>query len=726
MITVHLILNSHIDPVWLWPWQAGLDAVLNTCLSACDLIERHPDVTFTAGEAWKYSQIERIDPILFARIRRLVWAGRWCLVGGWWVQPDCNLPSGFGLRMQAELGMEYFQSRFGQRPRIGYNVDSFGHAASLPRILHEAGQDSYVMMRPQEAEMDLPARLFRWRGEPSGPEVVVFRIANGYTEATELSLEHVQASLTQLPPGVKHTMCFVGVGDHGGGPSERAIRWCREHELLGGDARLIFSSPERFFAAIRSHVSRLPLVCGELQHHAVGCYSVMRAIKCAVRRAEHRLEQARIVLEESDVPRRGAGAEPHTRLREAWKDVCFTHFHDTLAGSCVLSSYPQMLDLAGRATATADELIHTQLRRMIGRHGARHNEQQVILHNASDRPYNGYISYEPWLEKRQPWPKHWRVVDGRGRPVPYQLTPPEAAISDCLMTRLLLPARLRARQTTTYRIVTTAQADARRGEVRSASRCVEAPAWSRSNRIGNGRGTGMRTDLQWNWNRLRPAPLELHLIEDPSDTWSHELRSYAELPVDVAHWSEGRTGQCRGPLAASIVWDGHIGQRTLLRLQGMLYAGDPFVHLQLEVDWRERHRVLKMVVKAPFSIRRRMDGIPGGRLARKLDGVERPVRDFLLLEGTPGALGVVAPGVFAADATADRLRLTLLRSPLMAHHVPCQPDARPDAPVADRGTHCFGMQIVVGTTVPSSDLEDRAMAMHRPPILIESTAGMSR
>src|SRR3954464_273247 len=111
-ITIHIILQAHLDPIWLWPWQAGLDALLATCRSACDRLEKHPDVFFTRGEAWAYWQIEQVDPALFERIRKLVAAKRWEIVGGWWIQPDCNIPSGVGLTRQIELGKAYFLDRF--------------------------------------------------------------------------------------------------------------------------------------------------------------------------------------------------------------------------------------------------------------------------------------------------------------------------------------------------------------------------------------------------------------------------------------------------------------------------------------------------------------------------------------------------------------------------------------------------------------------------------------
>ena len=86
--TVHIIANAHLDPVWLW--QAGLDEALPTGYAMCNLLDDYPDAIFTAGEAWRYAQIEQVDPGLFERIRRYVPSGQWALVGGWWIQPDCT------------------------------------------------------------------------------------------------------------------------------------------------------------------------------------------------------------------------------------------------------------------------------------------------------------------------------------------------------------------------------------------------------------------------------------------------------------------------------------------------------------------------------------------------------------------------------------------------------------------------------------------------------------
>ena len=134
---VHMIGNAHIDPVWLWPWQAGADEALATVASVADRCDEYPEFVFTRGEAWLYQRVERIRPDLFARIRQLIERGQWHITGGQFIQPDLNLPTAAGLHRQITHGQRYFRDRFGIAPTVGYNVDSFGHTASLPDILVE-------------------------------------------------------------------------------------------------------------------------------------------------------------------------------------------------------------------------------------------------------------------------------------------------------------------------------------------------------------------------------------------------------------------------------------------------------------------------------------------------------------------------------------------------------------------------------------------------------------
>ncbi|KPK62312.1 MAG: hypothetical protein AMK73_06285 [Planctomycetes bacterium SM23_32] len=242
MITVHMIGNAHLDPAWLWDTVAGSDAAIATARSACDRLDEYPELIFTCDSSWFHRRVEEADPALFRRIRAFVQSARWQLVGGMVVQSDCNLPSAESMVRQLKFGQAYFRERLGRAATVGYSLDPFGHGAYMPRFLREAGLDSYVFMRPGPQQKELPSGLFRWRS-PDGHEVLAFRIPDSYLTWDVEIAPHVEAALGAVPEGVGHTMCFFGVGDHGGGPTKAQIEWIMEHRDAMPGARLVFSHP---------------------------------------------------------------------------------------------------------------------------------------------------------------------------------------------------------------------------------------------------------------------------------------------------------------------------------------------------------------------------------------------------------------------------------------------------------------------------------------------------
>ncbi len=708
MKTIHLVFNAHIDPIWLWPWQAGLDAVLATCRSACDRLDAHPDLVFTRGDAWSYEQVEQVDPALFERIRRHILASRWAIVGGWWIQPDCNLPSDFALRKQIQIGRDYLQARFGQFPRVAYNVDSFGHSAGLPALMREAGQDCYVMMRPQEHEMTLPARLFRWRGFEDGPEVVTFRIARAYTTWSPDAREHIKASLADLPDGIDHTMCFLGLGDHGGGPTEAQIAWLKENWNTFEGAKLEFSSPQRFFDAIRDQVQALPLVTGELQYHAIGCYTVHRPVKLGVRRGEHLLRQAEIALEHDPQPDPAA----RDQIASGWRQVVFHHFHDTLGGTCIPSAYEQVDAQLGYARCLADSILQYSLRRRM-QQLPDDPLQRVVLFNPSDRPFSGYAAVEPWMGWRG-WPATWRLIDEQGNAPPQQKVTHEAVVNG--LTRLVAKLYLEPGQVRVLRVDESGQG----GQAPENHQPVTAGIdW-----IDNGHSITVNAGGRWLrfGDTVLSAP-RLDLVEDLTDTWSHGVDRYPEAPLTAVSWNEPHAAES-GPVMAALVQQGRFGHSWVLA-EYRVYHAEPFVELLLRVHWAEQFKALKLTLALPGRLTRRTDGVLGGALDRALDGSERPLRDWTLLTGAAddNTVAVMSPDVFALDATAQRVRLTLLRSPRMAFHDPCR-RTDPHDRFSDQGEHDFRLRIYAGRGLRPRYLDDQALMLHRPLVVADLTRGM--
>ena len=148
MNKLHLLCNAHLDPVWLWRWNEGLAEAISTFRVAADFCEQYDGFVFNHNEALLYEWVEEHEPQLFARIQKLVKDGKWHIMGGWYIQPDCVMTSGESLLTQIRLGQEYFEEKFGVKPTTAINFDPFGHSRGLVQILKKTGFDGYIFMRP--------------------------------------------------------------------------------------------------------------------------------------------------------------------------------------------------------------------------------------------------------------------------------------------------------------------------------------------------------------------------------------------------------------------------------------------------------------------------------------------------------------------------------------------------------------------------------------------------
>ena len=235
---IHLIGNAHLDPIWLWRWQEGCGEVLQTFRSAVDRLNEYDELVFTCSSASYYRWVEEIDPELFDEIRKLVKRGRWVPVNGWWVQPDCNMPSGESFARQALYSQLYYYEKFGDICKIGYNVDSFGHSGMLPQLLTKGGMRCYVMMRPGMHENpEIPENLFWW-DSPDGSRVLTYRIPESYGVSGKEDIDRKLPDYMQRAENTGHGMMMLfGVGNHGGGPTKGDIEYLMQ---LFGELKRIY------------------------------------------------------------------------------------------------------------------------------------------------------------------------------------------------------------------------------------------------------------------------------------------------------------------------------------------------------------------------------------------------------------------------------------------------------------------------------------------------------
>ncbi|WJH34435.1 hypothetical protein N6H14_32215 [Paenibacillus sp. CC-CFT747] len=225
MRNVHLICNAHLDPAWLWQIEEGAGEALSTFRIAADFCEAYDGFVFNHNEVILYQWIEEYDPALFERIQRLVAEGKWHIMGGWYLQPDCNMPSGESFVRQILTGRRYFQEKFGARPTTAINFDPFGHTRGLVQIMSKAGYDSYIVCRPGDNDCPLPGDEFVWVGY-DGSEVIGHRAYKAYLSGRGKAHLKVEGFLADHPE--KETgMVLWGIGNHGEAPPSSISIICR-------------------------------------------------------------------------------------------------------------------------------------------------------------------------------------------------------------------------------------------------------------------------------------------------------------------------------------------------------------------------------------------------------------------------------------------------------------------------------------------------------------------
>jgi alpha-mannosidase len=726
-LTLHLIGNAHIDPVWLWTWQEGFHEVKATFRSALDRLSEFPDFVFTASSAALYAWIEQSDPAMFAEIQQRVREGRWELAGGWWIEPDCNIPCGESFVRQGLLGQRYFQQKFGRKASVAYNVDSFGHNCGLPQIMLKSGLDSYVFMRPMHDEKTLPADLFWWQS-PDGSRILTFRLPISYGTPGGDQRDHVCACALQAHG---RSMCFYGVGNHGGGPTIQAIQSLLDLQSdPNRPADLLFSGPSAFFALVRPFSDSFPVVPDELQHHASGCYSAHSGIKRWNRQAENRL----LAAEKWSSLASWVSSQPYpSDLNRAWQDVLFNQFHDILAGTSLEIAYDHARDSYGEALSIADRALNLALQSFAWRIRIPHEEsaRPIVVFNPLAFPVTAPIEID--FDR---WDDSARLLDDTGRSLPFQ-----GADSPTTpwRRRLCFLADLPALGYRTYRITsasrfgdwtptnTSAPASpppAALDSFESNTTILENPIL----RLELDPQTGCIASL---YDKIRQvqvfsAPAARPLVyHDDSDTWSHGVLRFDRLSGEFK--LTGLTLSESGPVK-SVLRLIYAYESSALVQEFHLYRDLPFVEIRLTVDWRQHNQLLKL--RFPVSVDSPVATFdqPYAVIQRLFSGDEEPCQGWIDVSGSHPrggetyGLSLLNDGKYSVDVQGSDIGLTVLRSPAYAHHLPAQLEPGGFYTYQDQGLQRFTYRLLPHSG-PWQDarLSQSAAELNQPPVALLAT-----
>ncbi|HVX45911.1 MAG TPA: glycoside hydrolase family 38 C-terminal domain-containing protein [Mycobacteriales bacterium] len=689
---LHMIGNAHLDPVWLWQWQEGYQEARATLWSAVERLDEYPDFVFTLDQIVLLDWIRESDPELFARVGERIKDGRMEVVGGWWVEPDCNIPHGESFVRQGLLGQRFLKHHFGVMATVGCNEDPFGHNVMLPQILAKQGMHAYCFLRPGPHERELPSTAFWWES-PDGSRVLAYRIAHEYCGPRGDVSYHVEKALNQTSPDVEDAMVFYGVGNHGGGPTRENMDSIKRLNELGTFGRLEPSTPSRYFAQLLAERGdEIPVWRNDLQLHAVGCYSAHSGIKRWNRQAEQEL----LAAERFAVIARNSAqlAYPAESLTHAWKQVLFNQFHDILPGSAIEAAYDDARDQIGEAKSVAGRVINLSLQSIA---------RQVAIPLAPETQPVLAFNPHPWpvttdIETELAFPGgEVHVTDDSGTVVPSQPTRPRATVSDTTRRRVVSRTTLPALG---YRLLT----------IRSGAEPVPSELQAEDNRLENSL-VRLRIDPRTGWlSEFLDKRTGVDLVqgisrphtvvsEDASDTWGHRVLSY------VAKGRPFRPRSVRliesGPVRAVIRVESEFGRSTL-REEFILRNGSATVEVRVRLDWHEQLHLLKLRFPTALTDAEVTYEVPFGHLARPADSGEKPGQSWVDLTGrigdVPAGLTVINNAKHAYDATAFAggvdLGITAARGPVYAWHDPRQLEADGAFSYQDQGVQEFGYLLV--------------------------------
>lgn len=710
---IYFVGNAHLDPVWMWRWQEGSAEAKATIRSALDRMKEYPEFRFVCSASAVFRWIETFDPEMFAEIAARVREGRFVPVGGWIVQPDCNLPGGEGFARQTLYGQRYFHDHFGVCAKVGYNVDSFGHHGMLPQILQKSGMRYYTFMRPEPHEKALPGNLFRWRA-PDGSEVIACRLLDKYCHNIG-SLEELEAdiaSLSERNPQATAFPYFYGVGNHGGGPTKRNIELILAYREKHPEVSCIFSDLSDFFAEAEKEKDLLPLVTEDLQHHASGCYSAVSAIKTAIRRAENRLLSAEVSQMLSATL---LGRAPETgTLAKAWEPTLFCQFHDIFGGCAIEDAYRDAAEMTGESLSVAARLQNNALQSIswaIGTMNISGDGVPTVLFNCLPFPVSAVVQVNRQAEG---------VIDGNGKTIPMQHVHSQSR-SCRARYDTIFRAEIPAFGYSVYTLLSPKEAEAdltlRAGTPPTRPVSAIPTLESRNMKLTFDPETGVLTsayDKQTKRELLNGrGAIPVVIDETEHDTWSHGM-NYFDREIGAfgdAEFTLTEEGAVRSTMKVSQ----RCGNSTLTQYFHLEEDSRGF-WTEAYIDWHEAHKLLKLRFETAVTDPHAFYEIPFGVIERPTDGEEEPGYRWIAVRNREFGCALLNDNKYSFSIRNSDMELTVVRSPIYGDHGNGR-DA--ESRFTDQGEHSFSYRFLpIDETAGWEAVVAAARLFNTPPISV--------
>ena len=680
---LHILCNAHLDPVWQWEWEEGAAETLSTFRIAADFCDEYDNFVFCHNEALLYKWIEEYDMPLFERIVELVKKGKWHIMGGWHLQPDCNMPSGEAFVRQILSGRKYFLEKFGVVPKVAVNLDPFGHTRGLVQIMKKSGYEGYLFMRPDSGDkfIKLPQNEFKWVGY-DGSEVTAVRIHGGYNSGKGHAAEKIRAYMDNCKED-DFWLCLWGIGNHGGGPSKKDLDDIEvlTKEMAEKGNEIIHSTPEMYFEEVNAK-RELPLYDKSLNPWSPGCYTSQVRVKQKYRQSENMYFMTEMMASHASLA--GLMEYPEKEFAEALYDIITVQFHDMLPGSSIqpaeemcLRMLDHALEILSRVRARAFFALAS------GQEKAPSDKIPVFAYNPYPYPISGDFVSEFML-----WDQHWEkdflspvVYDSKGNILP----------SQCEKENSTLPLEWRKRVTfnATLQPMTLSRFEC------AFESIPEKPVpflenndthfiFDRKNlHVEINKKTGLVDYYGKDGvNYVKPGAFALEVFDDNYDPWYMETTNWLTKVDEFKLLSPEDTQilcHTNDPLAGVHVIEsgkvrtvveacfGYNSSRAIVRYSLSEAYG---LKIDVRIVWDEKQKLIKLNVPAAFENTECIGEHAYGREVLMKDLTENISQKYTVICNSNKAIMVADNGIYGSsfDNANDSLKITLMRSPSYTAH----------------------------------------------------------
>ncbi|MHB1151500.1 MAG: glycoside hydrolase family 38 N-terminal domain-containing protein [Eubacteriales bacterium] len=654
---VYMVGSTHYDPVWLWTWDEGMSSIRSTFRAALDRMNEESGFIYSFSCPPVFEQIKIVEPAMFDEIKRHVAEGRWHLTEGLWVQPDCYSASGESYARQCLHGQRYLAENFGCISRSAFNTDSFGHSPVFPQILSKSGIEYYVLGRPDNGEFPLEDPLFFWESS-DGSRITVYRDCDAGGPFALDTAAQIDIAFDKLDNCSHDLMLIYGVTNHGGAPTKKAIADInRKNAETGG--RIVFGDTGHFFKAQKG----IPLktYCGEIPFKHFGVFANLPQIKKCNRKTEYMLYNAeRAALFNSIIT---GVLYPSEKLTGSCRDILFNQFHDILGGASITDAYTDAFNLYGRAAQTSCEIMHTSLQRITSMISLENNDSgavwNLVVWNLNSFEYNGAVEGEvQWA-----WEFDWYdgdicVTDDLGKEYVTQKILPRSVIPG-FRSRFVFRAVIPALGYNVFRVCQKKASEENTGKPSAVGYVME----NDDLRVEICRETGgIKSIISKPSDKILAGNCSVPLVlEDKSDVWAFNFAGYNECGSFRLRSAE--VIEC-GEVRCRIRTVSVFGQSELIQ-DFILYTGSDVIEGAYKVIWHEKQKTLKLrfcPIAESMSV---TASVPYGSIKRNFDGREMPVGEWLTAGDGQEGLTLSFDSLFSYDTTADEIRATVLRSPIV-------------------------------------------------------------